>query len=80
MCSMKAGEPEDCDACDKRAATRVRSYPLPPSLSEGSPFMPVACYELQCWNCGRRGKHMQYVFVTPPKTKPNRRLRSPRRR
>lgn len=53
---MRDGVPEDCEVCGKRQATRVRDYPLPPPLSEGSPFMPVECYELQCWGCGRKTK------------------------
>lgn len=84
---MKDGEPEDCNACGKRSATRVRNYPLPPPLSEGSPFAAVDCYESQCWNCGRRTKKTSYVFVTVTPLKAKRRRksvsrkqRSPRRR
>ena len=75
MCSVKRrdAEPEDCDACGKRSATRVRAYSLPPPLSEGSPFVPIECYELQCWSCGRRGKITRYVFVEP--SEPSRRRR-----
>lgn len=65
---MAESAPECCDACGSHRAVRIRDYPLPPPLSDGSPFVPVECYEVQCWACGRRGKHTRYVFADTAKS------------